>query len=311
MLMLPEVLKRYGYRTMLILGGDHTHFYGLRELYGPVDDYYDGSMAAPYYMNDDQLVVNHVNGLPEWDGRPVMIRFHLMSSHMLGKRHEANTRYEPAANYFFVPNRTLGDDGKTYEKAVNYYDNGVREFDAVVASILDALRRKHYLDDAVVAVTGDHGESLGEHGIWGHEDGVTREALGVPFLMLNYGYQSPSRLDGAAWPSQVDIAPTILAELGMPRPTTWSGVPLQSPVKRDFIHFEEGPLVGLLDARDAANPWKYWEDRRDGAASAFNLARDPRESHNAVDQAPAQLVRDWRRELVPAKAQYVRDPWKL
>jgi glucan phosphoethanolaminetransferase (alkaline phosphatase superfamily) len=139
MFMLPEALKRNGYRTSLILGGDHTHFYGLRELYGPVDDYFDGSMANGYYMNDDQLVVDHVNRLPDWDGRPVMIRFHLMSSHMLGKRHGANARYEPAANYFFVPNRTLGEDGKTYEKAVNYYDNGVREFDAVVASLLDAL----------------------------------------------------------------------------------------------------------------------------------------------------------------------------
>jgi glucan phosphoethanolaminetransferase (alkaline phosphatase superfamily) len=311
MFMLPEVLKRNGYRTALILGGDHTHFYGLRELYGPVDEYYDGSLAGGYYMNDDQLVVDYVNRLPDWDGRPVMIRFHLMSSHMLGKRHEANTRYEPAANYFFVPNRTLGEDGKTYEKAVNYYDNGVREFDSVAASLIDTLRRKHYLDSAVVAITGDHGESVGEHGLWGHENGLTEEAVRVPFLLLHFGYQPQSTLDSTPWPSQVDIAPTILAELGIPRPATWSGMPLQAPVHRDFIQFEEGPLVGLLDTRDARNPWKYWEDRIDGKASAFNLARDPHESRNAVEEVPAQLRRDWRRELVPAKAQYVRDPWKL
>jgi glucan phosphoethanolaminetransferase (alkaline phosphatase superfamily) len=311
MFMLPEVLARHGYRTSLILGGDHTHFYGLRELYGPVDDYFDGSMAAPFYMNDDQLVVDHVNRLAEWDGRPVMIRFHLMSSHMLGKRHEANARFTPAANYFFVANRALGADGKTYEIAVNYYDNGIREFDAVVASLLEALQRKHYLDSAVVAITGDHGESLGEHGVWGHETGLTEEVIRVPFLLLNYGYRTQSALDGATWPSQVDIAPTILAELGLPRPATWSGTPMQSPARRDFIHFEEGPLIGLLDARDPRNPWKYWEDRGEGKASAFNLARDPRESRNAVGEAPEHLVRDWRRELVPAKTQYVPDPWSL
>ena len=311
MFMLPEVLARNGYRTSLILGGDHTHFYGLRELYGPVDDYFDGSMAAPFYMNDDQLVVDHVNRLPDWDGRPVMIRFHLMSSHQLGKRHEGSTRYTPAANYFFVPNRTLGPDGKTYELAVNYYDNGVREFDAVVASLLEALQRKHYLDSAVVAITGDHGESLGEHGVWGHETGLTEEVTRVPFLLLNYGYQAQSTLDGARWPSQVDIAPTILAELGLPRPATWSGTPMQSPSRRDFIHFEEGPLIGLLDTRDPGNPWKYYEDRGDGKASAFNLARDPHEAHNAVDEVPAELLRQWRRELVPAKTQYVPDPWSL
>ena len=305
MFTLSEVLKRNGYRTAMILGGDHTNFYGLRERYGPVDHYFDASSASQHYLNDDQVVVDHANGLPDWDGRPVVMQFHLMSSHMLGKRHEANSRYAPAANYFFVTNRGLGDDGKGYEKAVNYYDNGVREMDAVVSSLLEALRRKRYLEDAVVAITADHGESLGEHGLWGHQTALTEEMVRVPFLLLAYGYQPQSRLDANAWPSQVDVAPTILAELGMAAPTSWSGVALQGPVRHDFILFEQGPLLGLVDTRDARSPWKYWEDRGSGKAFAYNLAQDPRESRNAVSEVPAGLLRDWQRALVPIKAQYV------
>jgi hypothetical protein len=64
MIMLSEVFKRHGYRTASILAGDHTHFYGLRELYGPVDSYFDGSSAGGQSISDDQVVVDHVNRLP-------------------------------------------------------------------------------------------------------------------------------------------------------------------------------------------------------------------------------------------------------
>ncbi|HUQ27136.1 MAG TPA: sulfatase-like hydrolase/transferase [Usitatibacter sp.] len=310
MFTLAEALKRHGYRTAMIMGGDHTNFYGLRERYGSIDHFFDGSTAGEHYLNDDQLLLDHVKGLADWDGRPVFMQFHLMSTHMLGKRHEATSRYQPAANYFFVTNRGTGDDGKTYEKAVNFYDNGVRGMDAAVAALLETLRGKGYLANAVVAITGDHGESLGEHGLWGHQNGLNEEVVRVPFLLLAYGYQPQARLDLNAWPSQVDVAPTILAELGMPRPKTWSGLPLQGSVRRDFIRFEEGPMLGLIDTRDGRSAWKYVEDRSDGKAFAYNLVRDPRESRNALAEVPGDLLRDWQRALVPVKAQYVADPWK-
>ena len=40
---LQQVLVQHGYRIHLILGGDHTNFYGLKESYGKVDSYFDGS----------------------------------------------------------------------------------------------------------------------------------------------------------------------------------------------------------------------------------------------------------------------------
>ncbi|HVL07933.1 MAG TPA: sulfatase-like hydrolase/transferase, partial [Burkholderiaceae bacterium] len=54
---LHEVLRRQGYRVRFVLGGDHTNFYGLREMYGKADSYFDGSTQSAGYMNDDQIVV--------------------------------------------------------------------------------------------------------------------------------------------------------------------------------------------------------------------------------------------------------------
>ncbi|HYC37137.1 MAG TPA: sulfatase-like hydrolase/transferase [Usitatibacter sp.] len=304
MFVLHEVLSRHGYRTVMILGGDHTNFYGLRAQYGRVDSYFDASEAQAGYINDDQVVIDRVGSLPAWDGVPVLLQLHLMSPHMLGKRHQASSAFLPAENYFFPANR--GEQGKPSARAINFYDNGVRGADAAIAAVLASLERKGYLADAVVAITGDHGEGLGEHGIWGHQRGVFREMLGVPLLLIAYGYPPGASLTRHALPSQVDIAPTLLHELAIPQPRSWSGRPLQDAAIGDFAFFEQGELAGLLDRRDRAHAWKYWEDRRRGTAYAFDLAADPFERDNRWGTLPEELQREWRLRLVPVMAQQVR-----
>ncbi|MDH5534936.1 MAG: sulfatase-like hydrolase/transferase, partial [Betaproteobacteria bacterium] len=123
---LQEVLQRHGYRIHMILGGDHKNFYGLSQFYGNVDSYYDGSSARGGYMNDDRLVLDRMAAFPAWDGVPVMIQFHLMSVHALGKRHNAAMKYLPAANYMVPGSRATDsiDESRRGGKAINYYDNG-------------------------------------------------------------------------------------------------------------------------------------------------------------------------------------------
>jgi arylsulfatase A-like enzyme len=181
----------------------------------------------------------------------------------------------------------------------------------MVARLLEALKRKGYLDDAVVAITSDHGDSLGEHGSGATGTASPRRSCGCRFSCSTTGTSRNPTLDPLAWPSQVDIAPTIVAELGMPRPATWSGVALQlGPVRRDFIYLEQGSRLGLVDGRDGPQAWKYWEDLRDGKAVAFDLRRDPHEARNALDEVPAARLREWREALAPIKAQYVAGSWK-
>lgn len=308
MFVLHEVLARHGYRIAMILGGDHTHFYGLKEQYGRVDSYFDASTASAGYMNDDRVVLDQLAAMPDWDGKRVAMHFHLMSSHILGKRHPSSMVFLPAANYFIRGNRSEAGSGAPSHKAINFYDNGVRQTDAVIMEILETLRRKGYLDDALVAVTADHGEGLGEHGVWLHQQAVYREILGIPFVMISYGNRPARPIVAHALPSQVDIAPTLLEELGLPIPSSWSGRPLQLGRLDDFAYFQQGRLIGLLDRRDGSNQWKYWEDGRDGSAFAFNLSSDPSESRNAISTVPDALKREWQLKILPIKAHHVAGP---
>lgn len=301
---LQEVLKRHGYRVHLILGGDHGNFYGLKLAYGEADSYFDGYQAAGGYMNDDRVLVDRLAGFPDWNGEPVMFQFHLMSAHVLGKRDAAAGRFLPAATYA----RSEGRDRESGGRGINFYDNGVVQADAVIHALLQTLERKGYLRNAVVAITADHGESLGEHGLYLHTNSVREAALRIPFLLLSYGYAPGRPLDGQAFASQVDVAPTILAELSMPRPATWSGVPLQAPVAREFTYFQERADVGLVDHRDPENIWKYWLNSVTRREYAFNLSVDPREETNAVDRVPPDRLREWRLRILPgARVEKARD----
>ncbi|WP_158597869.1 sulfatase-like hydrolase/transferase [Noviherbaspirillum saxi] len=287
---LQQVLRRQGYQVQMILGGDHTSFYGLKELYGEVDSYFDGSMATGYYVNDDQLVLDHTGRLPSWDGKPVMMQFHLMSTHVMGKRHGRFAQYAPSENYMFHANRIA----KNNDKHINFYDNGVVQADAVIHDLLAALQSKGYLKDALVVITADHGEALGEHGLYAHANSVREEALRIPLIFIPYGYQSGLRGEFRTAAAQVDIAPTILAEFGFSIPSTWAGSSMQDTQRKSYSYFQEGQAAGVIDYRDPENLWKYWFDAKSGHEHAYNLTRDPMEKDNVISQVASGLKQDWR-----------------
>jgi arylsulfatase A-like enzyme len=150
-----------------------------------------------------------------------------------------------------------------------------------------------------VAITADHGELLGEHGLFAHGNTVREEALRVPLVLAWYGKRPAPSIDRRRLASQVDIAPTLLAELGIPAPPTWSGTALQQPLAREFTYFQEGAEVGLLDQRDPRNEWKYWVNVRTGKEYAFNVSADAREMTNMVDKVPVDQRREWRLRVMP------------
>lgn len=297
-LTLQQVLDRHGYRIGLILGGDHTNFYGLSEALGPADYFWDGSMGSTY-VNDDRGVIEHAANLADWDGTPTFLQFHLMSTHGLGRRHEEFVRFLPASNYY--KQWQGGDTESRRAEATNFYDNGVLQFDSVVMELLQTLEQRGYLHDAVVVVTGDHGEMLGEKELYSHSRMLYRPVLEIPLMILRFGYEGQA-IELHQFASQVDIAPTIVQELGLPVPDSWSGQRLQGVVARDFIFIQQSMEIGLFDLRDTENVWKFWVDTESDEYFAFDAIRDPEENLNRAYDLPANLRSEWMLQLLPAGA---------
>ena len=172
------------------------------------------------------------------------------------------------------------------------YDGEIAFTDAIVAAVLDRLGALGQLDRTLVAVIGDHGESLGEHGEETHTMFVYEGAVRVPLLLWR-----PGRLPAGKIVSEpvraTDLAPTLLELLAAP--------PLKTAHGRSLLPLIEGkadeatpaayaesllpqlqmnwaPLFSLRDER-----WKLIDAPE---PELYDLHTDPRESRNLYRDQP-------------------------
>ena len=148
-----------------------------------------------------------------------------------------------------------------YQHLADPYDGAVAYADALVGRFLDGLRASGAYERAIIVVTSDHGEGLGQHGEKEHGFLLYREAIHVPLLVrLPGGSGGGRRVAGVA--RLVDVTATLLDLLGMPagdldgeslRPAFSSGkLAPRSAYAETFyprFHFGWSELVGVSDDR--------------------------------------------------------------
>lgn len=288
---LSKVLLKNDYDVRMILSDNHRNTYSTSDLYGAVTQYYDGGMAAAY-MSDDGNVIKTLQSVESWSGKPTMMQFHLMSAHQLGKKYPEFKKYTPAKGYIGKMR------GQPNIEHTNSYDNGVLQADSFIQKILLTLTEKGYLNEAVVIITADHGDSLGEHSLFNHTNSVREQLLHIPLFFLKY--ESGKALPGVlidSFVAQIDIAPSILFELGIDKPSVWSGQAFQLMKNRGFTYFQMVPSVGLYDYRSAQHLWKYWINYSDNVEYVFDLINDPGELNNRIRNVDRILLNSWREKI--------------
>jgi choline-sulfatase len=91
----------------------------------------------------------------------------------------------------------------------NLYDGEIAYMDASIGRLLEGLKKQGLLDNTIVAVAGDHGEGLMEHGERQHGIFLYEYALHVPLLLIWDGHiPAGSRIRNLVGLS--DVAPTLL-----------------------------------------------------------------------------------------------------
>jgi arylsulfatase A-like enzyme len=242
-------------------------------------------------MDDDRLVLEGLERVPAASpGRPAFFYVHLMSPHYLGVQFPEShvfTRRDDRVSPGPDPYKILDQLNKP-----DRYDDKVLQTDGIIRRLFDALSAKGYLDAAVVVVTGDHGEGLGERH-WAHGWNLYNEDIRIPMLW----YDAPA----ASYPdltfaTQVDIAPTILDRLGLPIPASWAGQSLLAPVHERFTHHQTYffPNRFAVLYRDEHALFKFIATPEYGKEELYDLRKDRDEVRNLVSEAPAlaALLRD-------------------
>ena len=291
---LTEALKRNGFKTRFFLSGDHQSFFNLDRFMGPADQYVDGK-TFPGYINDDSQVLSELASVPDYDGTPTYFHFHLMSAHVLGTKLPQFEKYQPAQNYAINRSTEL-------QYSLNFYDNGILQLDWVISEIVELLDEKGYMDGAVFAVTADHGELLGEHGLWGHASSLYEQELRIPLLIApSFGeaQETPKQLQSPPVASQIDLAPTIADMVGISIPSLWQGKAMKSIDEGRPVLIFQGSDVGVVLQIDTGQTIKFWRNMRTGEEFIYDLANDPGETNNLrSDYSSSRLLNTLRKRAL-------------
>jgi arylsulfatase A-like enzyme len=180
------------------------------------------------------------------------------------------------------------------EALVALYDAGIHYVDHHLGRLFQGIAAAGHGDDTIVIVTADHGEAFGEHELLLHKE-LHRELLHVPLLVALPG-ESEGR-DVAARVSLLDVAPTLLALVGLPVPSGISGQPLPandsgSATKPLFSYYRSWP-DGYYEAYGLRDDRFSLVHRRLGRGRLFetflyDLSRDPHEREPLGREAEEQ-----------------------
>ncbi len=200
--------------------------HGLVDLHDPWSEFRSrlvpwlfGSKAAQH-GGSSYVVDRTIDWLREHASRRFMGLVHLYSTHTdytcLELCDPESPAFQPAGvNTEQLKRLMRGDEELTSEKARfirDAYRGGIVRADRDIGLLVAELERLGLLNDTILVVTSDHGESLGEHGLWEH-NWMVEENLRIPLLI-----RFPSRLPAgevAVRVDQVDLVPTLLDLAGL------------------------------------------------------------------------------------------------
>jgi arylsulfatase A-like enzyme len=177
--------------------------------------------------------------------------------------------FEPHEPYERHPESPLGD------RDVDRYDAEIAAADAGLGKIVAAVRARR--PNAVFVVTADHGEEFDDHGGRYHGTSVYEEQVRVPLVVVAPGLLAPRVVPEPV--QTVDLLPTVLSALDIPRPARVRGRDLgpwlvgRPPPGDAGFAFAETDEATLL----AEGPLRLVCARRLGACKLFDVDADPAE----------------------------------
>lgn len=181
------------------------------------------------------------------------------------------------------------------------YFGSISYVDDQFGSVLQTLSETGLRDDTIVLVCGDHGDMLGERGLW-YKMNFFEGAARIPLIVHAPKRFQPRRVDATV--SLVDLLPTLLELGGVGEEPAVpldgrSLVPhLESGTGHDEVigeYMGEGALAPVVMIR--RGPWKFVHCPID-PDQLFNLSDDPDELNNiACEPSCAGLVAELRNEV--------------
>ena len=183
------------------------------------------------------------------------------------------------------------------------YYGSVSYVDDQFGVLLETLRQAQFADNTVVLVLADHGDMLGERGLW-YKMSFLEPACRIPLIVHAPGRFAPRRVGGCA--SLVDVLPTLV-QLAQPEAPQALAAPIAGssllpalagrdpPAQVLGEYLAEGAIAPVVMLRRGAHKFIHCPVDPD---QLYNLRDDPDELNNLATQtAQDELLAPFRREI--------------
>ncbi|MGA9769415.1 MAG: sulfatase [Blastocatellia bacterium] len=185
---------------------------------------------------------------------------------------------------------------------IDQYDGEINYLDYHLGRLFDWMEKSGRINDTMVVIMSDHGESFGERMVYRHNSQVYDDQMRVPIIFYVPAQEARRIKD---YVSTVDLGTTILNLTGLDCPKESAGVSLlplmrgeaftHPPLYGEHIVIDEAPSLGPEKAVHPESR-KYMVVTQDGYKliynrnfynfELFNLKDDPKEQNNLYDRMP-------------------------
>lgn len=182
-------------------------------------------------------------------------------------------------------------------ESIRHYLAYCTYMDALFGKVLDAAEAAGQLDDTVIIYLSDHGDYLGEHGLWCKGIPCFRPAYHVPLVVADPRHPETASSTVDAFASLSDFAPTILELAGIQANRRFTGQSLAAFVRgeepadwRDalFMQTNGNELYGIQRSI-MTDKWKFVFNGFD-YDELYDLENDPGETHNLAGEPGSQEI---------------------
>ncbi|MGF1452480.1 MAG: sulfatase-like hydrolase/transferase [Opitutales bacterium] len=186
-----------------------------------------------------------------------------------------------------------------------------QHIDHQIRVVIGTLSGHGLLDNTMILFSSDHGDMLGDHGMWAKRR-FFENAANVPMIL-----SGPPKHPKTARPGTVDerpvgwtdIMPTLLDFAGVEKPSHCDGVSMVAETPREELFGIMGQDWRML----RRGPWKYVFEIQGGTHYLFNVEADRDDLHNLAHLPDhADLLADMQQRLIAHmpdwdREKYVRD----
>lgn len=180
-----------------------------------------------------------------------------------------------------------------WRRMIDGYDCGIRYLDEHIGRVLAALDQQGVLDDLVIIISSDHGENIGELGIYGEHATADYTTCRIPMIISWPGGAAGHVDRGLHY--NLDLAPTLAELLGRPGAPNWDGQSYAPAVRsgeqcgNDYLVVSQCAHVCQRGVR--FGQWMYVRTYHDGYhlfpdEMLFDIANDRHEQRNVASENP-------------------------